>query len=127
MDVFKRKDFARWQSRERIGDPALCDTAREIEHGLVGVKLGGALHKKRLARSGKGKSGGYRVIVAVRACSRAVFLHGFAKANRANITAAELQALRFMGKVLLDLDAHDLGLALETGVLAEVCCDQQDH
>ena len=57
---------------------------------------------------------------------RYVFLHGFAKADRANITQDEQKALRFVGKVFLDLPAEAMSRALQSGVLVEVRCEQ-DH
>ena len=43
--------------------------------------LGGGIIKQRVARTGQGRSGGYRMLIAYRSRSRAVFLYGFAKAN----------------------------------------------
>lgn len=33
MRVLKRKDFARWQSAERLPDAALCKAIREMQRG----------------------------------------------------------------------------------------------
>jgi hypothetical protein len=53
--------------------------------GLIDADLGGGLIKQRIARAGKGRSGGYRTIIAYRRAGRAVFLLGFAKSERDNI------------------------------------------
>lgn len=53
MNVLKRKDFARWQSRENLADIALCMAVQEMERGLIDADLGGFLFKKRIARAGK--------------------------------------------------------------------------
>jgi len=45
-------------------------------------------------RSGQGRSGGYRVLMAFRQDVRSVFLYGFAKSERANIDDAELATAR---------------------------------
>ena len=124
--ILKRKDFARWQAGERLPDAALCKAVREIENGLIDADLGGFLYKKRVARAGGGKSGGYRTLLAARMGSRHVFLHGFPKNERDNITQEEKRALQFAGKVFLDLPARDLEMALQAGVLLEVYCEQ-DH
>jgi len=55
-----------------------------------------------------------------------VFLHGFSKSDQENITQDEKMALQFAGNVFLDLSAKDLSMALQTGVLVEVHCEQ-DH
>lgn len=123
----KRKDFARWQAGERLPDDALCKAVREMEDGLIDADLGGFLYKKRVARPGAGKSGGYRTVLSARIGDRYVFLHGFAKNNKGNITQDEKKALQFAGKVFLDLSAADLRKALQAGVLIEVHCVQQGH
>lgn len=123
MRVLKRKDFARWQAGEKLTDTVLCKAVREMEGGLVDADLGGLLYKKRVARSGAGKSAGYRTILSARIGSRYVFLHGFPKHGRANITQDEKKALQFAGKVFLELSAETLSKALQSGVLLEVHCE----
>lgn len=125
--ILKRKDFARWQARERLADAVLCEAVREMRSGLVDADLGGRLYKKRIARKGGGKSGGYRTLVAIKMESRYVFLHGFSKNDVANITPNERKALQFAGQVFLDLSPPALAAALRAGVLVEVHCDEQDH
>lgn len=127
MKVFKRKDFARWQACERLLDAALCKAVREMENGLIDADLGGYLYKKRVARSGGGKSSGFRTVLSARVGSRYVFLHGFPKSDKANITQVERKALQYSGRVFLNLPAEALTKAQQMGVLLEVCCDEQDH
>jgi len=122
--VLKRKDFARWQAGESLPDTALCKAVSEMERGLIDADLGGFLYKKRVARPGGGKSGGYRTLLSARIGSRYVFLHGFPKSNKANITQDEKKALQFAGKVFLELSAQALLKALQSGVLLEVHCEQ---
>ena len=97
-----------------------------MESGLIDADLGGSLYKKRVARPGGGKSGGYRTLVSARIGSRYVFLYGFPKNDKANITQDEKKALQFAGKVFLELSAEALSKALHSGVLLEVHCEQ-DH
>lgn len=124
--VLKRKDFACWQMAERISDAVLCKVVAEIENGLIDADLGGCLYKKSVARPGAGKSSSFRTILSARIGHRFVFLHGFAKSARASITRDEVKALRFAGRVFLDLSAGALSEALELVVLVEVQCEQ-DH
>ena len=126
MTVFKRKDFARWQAGEKLPDAALCKAVQEMEAGLVDADLGGFLYKKRVARPGGGKSGGYRTLLSAKIGDRYVFLHGFPKSDKANITQGEKKALQFAGKVFLELSGQALSQALKSGVLLEVHCEQ-DH
>ena len=123
MRILKRKDFSRWQAGEKLPDAALCKAVKEMESGLIDTDLGGFLCKKRVARPGGGKSGGYRTLVAVRVGNRYVFLHGFPKSDKANITQDEKKALQYAGKVFLELSAEALSKALQAGVLLEVHCE----
>ena len=34
-EIFKRKDFARWQAAEELPDSSLCKAPQEMEVGLV--------------------------------------------------------------------------------------------
>lgn len=47
--------------------------------GLIHADLGGSVIKQRIARSGGGKSGGFRSIILYRTATRAVFVYGFEK------------------------------------------------
>lgn len=124
IQILKRKDFTRWQAGEKLSDAVLCKAAKEMESGLVDADLGGFLYKKRVARPGSGKSGGYRTLLSARIGGRYVFLHGFQKNDKANITQDEKKALQFAGKVFLELSGEALSQALESGVLMEVHCEQ---
>ena len=124
MHALKRKDFGRWQASEKLPDTVLCKAISEMERGLVDADLGQFLYKKRVARPGAGKRVGYRTLVSARIGGRYVFLHGFSKSGKANITQEEKQALQFAGKVFLELTPAALVKALQAGVLLEVRCEQ---
>lgn len=124
--VLKRKHFARWQASERLPDTALCMVVREMESGLVDANLGGLLYKQRVARPGGGKSHGYRTLISARVGHCYVFLHGFSKNSQENITQDEQKALRFAGKMFLELSPEALSKALGAGILLEIHCEQ-DH
>ena len=125
-NILKRKDFARWQTAQKLPDAALCRAVKEMEAGLIDADLGGCLYKKRVARPGAGKSAGYRTLLSARIDDRYVFLHGFPKSDKANITRDEKKALQFAGKVFLELTGEALSQAVISGVLVEVHCEQ-DH
>ena len=124
--ILKRKDFARWQASEKLPDATLCKAVKEMESGLIDADLGGFLYKKRVPRAGGGKSSGYRTLLSARIGSRYVFLHGFPKSYKANITQDERKALQYVGKVFLELSGNSLSKALQSGLLVEVYCEQ-DH
>jgi len=62
-----------------------------MRNGLLDADLGGGVFKKRIARPGRGKRGGYRTILAADLRNRWVFLFGFAKSKRDNLDDAELR------------------------------------
>jgi hypothetical protein len=66
-------------------------------------------------------------LLSARLGSRYVFLHGFPKNDKANITQDERKTLQFVGKMFLELSADDVTKALQIGVLLEVCCGKQTH
>ena len=93
--------------------------------GLVDADLGGGVIKQRIARRGRGRSGGFRTIVVFRRGERAFFVHGFAKSDRENLRRKELSGLRSLANEYLALDAAGLATAQSTGAIIEVECDDQ--
>jgi hypothetical protein len=120
MQVFKTKWFARFALHELIADSSLMEAIARAERGLVDADLGGGLIKQRVARKGQGRSGGYRVIVAYRAKGRAVFLLGFAKSEKENISQDELMFLRELAGNWLSAGAARIRREIEAGNLQEV-------
>jgi hypothetical protein len=82
--IFKTKWLVRYARHERIADASLAEAIERADRGLIDADFGGGLIKQRVARRGRGRSGGYRMLVAYRAASRAVFLYAFAKNERDN-------------------------------------------
>jgi hypothetical protein len=88
--IFKNTWFSRFAKKEGITDDDLKSVVSDLEKGLWDADLGGAVYKKRIARSGEGKSGGYRTIVFFKSGFRAFFPYGFAKSDKENIADDEL-------------------------------------
>jgi len=120
MQTFKTKGFARFARREEISDSILREAIRRAERGLIDTDLGGGLIKQRVARPGQGRSGGHRVIVAYRAKGRAIFLFGFAKNERENISPDELVFLRDLAENWLAAGAARIQQEIEAGNLKEI-------
>ena len=97
-----------------------------METGLYEADLGGGLLKKRIARRGQGKSGGYRTLVATNKANRWFFVFGFPKNERSSIDKDEEDALKKLAAYLLSLTTQALGSAQRAGELMEVNCDAQD-
>jgi hypothetical protein len=84
------------------------------------------LLKKRVARAGQGKSGGFRTLVATNKGSRWFFMYGFTKNQRSNIDKDEEEALKKLAVQFLSLTEYALGKAEQSGELVEVNCDAED-
>ncbi len=82
--------------------------------------LGSNLIKQRVARSGGGRSGGYRTLIAFHAPRRSVFLYGFAKKERENIDAKELADLKKLVTRFLSLTDDEVEKALVAHELKEL-------
>jgi len=126
MSRFKTKVFARFARKAGLDDAVLAAAAAEVEAGLGDVDLGGGVFKQRVARPGGGKSGGFRTIVAFRAGAHLFFVHGFAKNEKANVTASELMALKNLANVLLGLDEAAVRKAAMAGEFVEVRSNDED-
>jgi hypothetical protein len=120
MRVFKVKAFARFAGREGIADADLSDAVRRAEEGLIDADLGGGVLKQRIARRGRGKSGGFRGIVLFRRGEKAIFVYGFAKNDRDNIRRDELRAFRKLADEMLPFDDKALSAAMENGTITEI-------
>jgi len=120
LRVFKTKIFARFARKEDLGDEALARAIAQIERGLVDADMGGRLIKQRVARTGEGKRGGFRTLVAYHIGKRAIFLFGFAKSDQANISPEDERDLKDYGAILLALKDKDIELLIENGELREV-------
>ena len=96
-----------------------------MSRGLIDASLGGHLVKKRVARTGYGKRGGYRTMVAKKAGQHCFFLFGFQKTDRYNIDQLELRVLQEIGETFLAFTDAELEHALRCGELLEIINDNQ--
>ena len=120
MRVFKTKAFARIARKEALGDKALAEAIADIERGLIDADLGGGLIKQRIARTGEGKRGGFRALIACHFGKRAIFLFAFAKSDQANISPEDKRDLKDYGAMLLALTEEAIDLMLKNSELQEI-------
>ena len=123
MRTYKSKTFARWARGERLDDARLCAAISEMESGLWDANLGGHVYKKRLASAQQGKRGAYRTLLAYRQGETAVFLYGFAKNDRSNVSEREKEALKKLAKLYLSFTPEEWKTAVMSGELMEVNCN----
>jgi hypothetical protein len=120
MKVYKYRAFSKWAKNENLDELLLKEAINEIEQGLFDANLGGNLYKKRIRRTGRGKSGGYRTFIAFKQGDKAIFLFGFAKNVQENITGKELEVLQNLGRNYFLLPMNKIHEAVKIGELIEV-------
>lgn len=125
MRIFKTKWFNKWAEREKLSDEAIRNAVEELVAGLIDADLGGHVYKKRISLPGRGKRGGVRTLLAFKIEERAIFMYGFPKNERTNITADELRALKAYAKELLGYSEAALEKAVKAKVLIEVKNDER--
>jgi hypothetical protein len=118
MRVFKTAWFARAAKRARIADADLCRAARETGRGR-GNALGGGVLKKRLNRNL------HRGILLAKGGELWIYVHLFAKQDKANVTPAELAAFRKLAAIYAALNTKQLTDLLKSGHLKEICREQE--
>ena len=120
MKRLMTKHFSKWISKQNISDEDLQTTLSELEAGQFEANLGGYLYKKRVRFERKGKSGSGRTIICYKKDDRAVFIHGFAKNEKANLSPKELHAMKKFSRIIIKLSASEVKVAIENGDFIEV-------
>ena len=123
--VFKTRWFERFARKEKIPDAILVDAVARAEKGQVDADLGGGVIKQRIARLGRGKSGGYRTIIFFRRGERAVFAYGFAKSDRANIDDDEEKQFKEAARHVLQLTEKQIEALVKNGDFVEARYEQE--
>ncbi len=98
--IFKTKAFERFFLKEKIDNSVLDNVIRELMYTGKGG-LGHKLFKARIGSPFKGKRGSYRAIVYYKIKSTIIFLHLYAKNEKATISPNEMKGFILLSK---DLD-----------------------
>jgi len=125
--ILKTRGFQRWAKKVGLSDEALSLAVSEMAEGLFDADLGGGVVKKRVALPGQGKRGSTRTLLATNRNDRWIFIFGFEKNKRANISSKELAALRLLAEDLLALDSVQLAKAIDSGALLEVTDEKKPN
>ena len=126
MKVYQTKWFERWARKQGLNHSDLCAAVQEMASGLYEADLGGGLFKKRIARAGQGKRGGFRTLLATNLGDRWIFVYGFPKNERSNIDKDEKEALKRLASHLLSLNPSEIEQAQHAKELVEVHCGSKD-
>lgn len=111
------KWFIKWATKANLSNKNLLEAINDLEKGLSIADLGGNLFKIRVKRAGKGKSSGFRTIVIYKKKDKAIFLYGFGKNEKSNISKTELQYFKKMGNDLLVLNTKQITDSIEKQIL----------
>lgn len=114
------RQFSKWASKQEIPKNELANALEEVRTGKCEANLGGHVYKKRIRFGGQGKSGSGRTIICYKRGDRAIFIHGFAKNEKANLSPKELHAFKEFAKILLGLSKKEIGVAVKNGTFIEV-------
>lgn len=112
MKAFKTKEFSRLMRATTLSDSDLCEAVARLERGLIDAHLGKFLIKQRVARDNQGRSGGFRAVLFFKSGDHAIFLHLFAKNEKASLTRIEEEAYRSIAKELATLSDETISILL---------------
>jgi hypothetical protein len=119
--VFKLKTFDRW-AKGVLADADLCKAAREVMAGQFEADLGGGICKKRVAASGRGKSGSSRTLIAIKHQAALFFLAGRQKSDPGmDFSDKEVAAAKIIAKGLQSMAAMKIDELLAAGTIREIC------
>lgn len=120
MRVFKNAWFSRFARKQKISDRSLIEAIERADQGLIDANLGSGVIKQRVAREGRGKSGGYRTIIFYRSGDKAFFMFGFAKSDQSNLEKHEEVQFRKAAAHVLTLSDEQIDKLIENGQFSEV-------
>ena len=123
MAIYVTRWFARWANQQGLSNGALCRAAHEMAKGLYEASLCGHLLKKRIARPGGGKSGGFRALVATDFGSLWFVLYGFAKNDLEDVEPVDIEGYRIWANELVELPLHKLLDLQERGSIKRIDYD----
>ncbi|MBT3877628.1 MAG: type II toxin-antitoxin system RelE/ParE family toxin [Candidatus Scalindua sp.] len=108
------KWLGKWMRKSKIDNESLLSAIKNID-SENNVDLGSGLYKVRVARLNQGKSSGYRTLLVYKQDRLALFVYGFAKNERDNISSKELSILRKQAKQIIELNAKQVKHAIACG------------
>ena len=120
MEILSTKWFKKWSKKSNLKNQDLLDAVNSLKDGLSVVDLGNHLFKIRIKRERSGKSSGFRTIVVYQESDKVIFLYGFGKSEKDNISKSELQYFKKLGNDLLVLNKDQLKQFTKTEILFDI-------
>lgn len=127
MRIFKTKWFTKFAKKQGISDATLLQVIQDIEDGRIDADLGDGVIKQRIARSGQGKSSGYRSIILYQKGDKAFFVYGFAKNEQANIAEHEERAFKDLAITFFNYSDGQLAQAITEETFKEINTNEQEQ
>ncbi|HQT65645.1 MAG: addiction module toxin RelE [Acidocella sp. 21-58-7] len=118
--AFKTALFSKGAKKARIKDEELCAAISEVMRGQA-ADLGGGVYKKRLNENM------HRSIILAKGGKVWVYQYLFAKKDRDNIEADELEAFRKLAKAYEALTDQQIGGLVTNGDFVEICHGEKDQ
>jgi len=120
MKKLSTKWFKKWSKKVKLTNGDLLKVIDDLDDGASTTDLGSHLFKVRVSREHCGKSSGFRTIIIYQENEKAIFLYGFGKNEKQNISKAELQYFKKLGNDLLALNSEQLEDVIGQKILFEL-------
>lgn len=120
MRIFKTKAFDKFAQKHHIPDEDFLEAVMRAEQGAIDADLGSNIIKQRIARAGKGRSGGFRAFIFYRINENSYFVAAISKNVRDNISTQELAALKALAKEYAKLAPQQIERQIENGLFIEI-------
>ena len=120
MEILITKHFSKWAKKNPIDQATLKKAALEVLNGNVEANLGSHLFKKRIGLPGQGKRGAVRVILFYQINNRLIYVHGFMKKDKNNLSAKEFKVFKVLSDIFLDMTDIQYKTAIKNGDFEEI-------
>ena len=120
MEILSTKWFKKWSKKSNLKNQDLLEAVNNLKGGLSVANLGNHLFKIRVKKEHSGKSSGFRTIVVYQEGDKVIFLYGFGKSEKDNISTSELQYFKKLGNDLLALNKEQLKQFTKTKILFDI-------
>ncbi len=108
MIVVTNSETSKRVDKYQVSNTAIEIAVRKAARGLVSADLGGGVIKQRIARGNRGASRGCRGIFIVHSSDLFLFVDIFAKSEKENLTARELDVFTNLAPIFQKLSQAEL-------------------
>ncbi|MBU1086964.1 MAG: type II toxin-antitoxin system RelE/ParE family toxin [Candidatus Omnitrophica bacterium] len=112
---------------EKINKKEYIQELFDSFHKYKKDNLGAKLYKIRIARSGEGKSGGYRNIIFWEQRKAVIAVYIFAKGDKDNISNEELKYLKILAQQYETLTEKLINKAVKEKILEEIHYEEKER